>query len=268
MTDIPIQKIDHKKFHIKHILSRFLVTVLHSNRTYSYPSCRSYHILLPTTFHLSKMNQNPSQNQNSIPTIQPSQATKLLNALKEQLAQAQSAGADTAKAKQHYARAEQIKQVLLNYRQQQQRQRSAGAAAPGGAANGAANTPSVGGAPNQMNTSQTAPQQMQSSPVGLSVPAGNSGVSGQYGLSQYGARNMGSSGPVGGAGPASSPGVNTSQGAPRSGTTPGAPADCPTLPSPSKGTRISARDSCCLNRRYVLLSPPEDQICPLTRPTS
>lgn len=173
------------------------------------------------------MNQNPSQNQNSIPTIQPSQATKLLNALKEQLAQAQSAGADTAKAKQHYARAEQIKQVLLNYRQQQQRQRSAGAAAPGGTANGAANTPSVGGAPNQMNTSQTAPQQMQSSPVGLSAPAGNSGVSGQYGLSQYGARNMGSSGPVGGAGPASSPGVNTSQGAPRSGTTPGATGGLP-----------------------------------------
>lgn len=54
-----------------------------------------------------------------IQMMQPAQVTRLLDALKEELAQGKAAGADTAKARQHLAKANQIKQVLLNYQQQQ-----------------------------------------------------------------------------------------------------------------------------------------------------
>lgn len=79
------------------------------------------------------MSQNaPTTNQqNMIQMIQPAQATRLLEALKEELAQAK-ATSDPAKARQHYSRAEQIKQVLVNYRQQQQQQAAARANAQGG----------------------------------------------------------------------------------------------------------------------------------------
>lgn len=66
------------------------------------------------------MSQPPNSNQqNMIQMMQPAQVTKLLDALKEELAQGKAAGADTAKARQHLAKANQIKQVLLNYQQQQ-----------------------------------------------------------------------------------------------------------------------------------------------------
>lgn len=83
------------------------------------------------------MSQPP---QNMIQRIQPADVTRLLDALKEELAQAKAAGADTAKARQHYAKANQIKQVLVNY-QQQQKAAAARAAAPG----------LTGGAPTGMN---------------------------------------------------------------------------------------------------------------------
>lgn len=51
--------------------------------------------------------------------IQPSQANQLVQALKNEVTLAKAAGNDTAKAQQHYAKAESIKQVLLNYQAQQ-----------------------------------------------------------------------------------------------------------------------------------------------------
>lgn len=164
------------------------------------------------------MNQNPNPNQqNIIQTIQPAQATKLLKALKEELAEAQNAGTDTAKAKQHFARAEQIKQVLLNYRQQQQKQRSAGGNVPGAT-------------PNAAGRVQGAGQQMQSGTGGMTgtaPPQGTSGAQahGQYNQAQYPGRNVGNSGALGKVGPnvgnAASPGVGGAPNATRGASTPG-----------------------------------------------
>lgn len=64
--------------------------------------------------------------------MQPAQVTQLVEALKEELAQGKAAGADTAKARQHLAKANQIKQVLLKYQQQHKAQQArASGQAPG-----------------------------------------------------------------------------------------------------------------------------------------
>lgn len=79
---------------------------------------------------------NPNQSGNQRPgsarpvQIQHSQATQLVQALKNEVAMAKAAGNDSAKAQQHYAKAESIKQVLLNY-QAQQKARMAQQQAPG-----------------------------------------------------------------------------------------------------------------------------------------
>ncbi|CUM65155.1 uncharacterized protein PRCAT00002782001 [Priceomyces carsonii] len=52
-------------------------------------------------------------------TIQPGHVIHLVQALKNELAAAKAAENDRAKAQQHYAKAEDIKQVLLNYQAQQ-----------------------------------------------------------------------------------------------------------------------------------------------------
>lgn len=52
-------------------------------------------------------------------SIQPSQVNQLAQALRNEVSLAKAAGNDIAKAQQHYAKAESIKQVLLNYRDQQ-----------------------------------------------------------------------------------------------------------------------------------------------------
>ncbi|GEQ72855.1 hypothetical protein JCM33374_g6543 [Metschnikowia sp. JCM 33374] len=77
---------------------------------------------------MSQPPPNPNQ-RNVMPTIQPAQATRLLAALREELAKAKAAGQDTTTARQHFAKAEQIKQVLVNYRQQQQQRQAAAARA-------------------------------------------------------------------------------------------------------------------------------------------
>lgn len=51
--------------------------------------------------------------------IQPAQVNQLVQALKTELALVKAAGNDRARAQQHYAKAESIKQVLLNYQAQQ-----------------------------------------------------------------------------------------------------------------------------------------------------
>lgn len=79
------------------------------------------------------MSQSPNPNQqNMILMMQPAQVTQLVEALKEELAQGKAAGADTAKARQHLAKANQIKQVLLKYQQQHKAQQArASGQAPG-----------------------------------------------------------------------------------------------------------------------------------------
>ncbi|OBA19675.1 hypothetical protein METBIDRAFT_18199, partial [Metschnikowia bicuspidata var. bicuspidata NRRL YB-4993] len=89
---------------------------------------------------------------NIIQTIQPAQATRLLEALKEELAKAKAAGPDTARARQHYARAEQIKQVLVNYRQQQQQRQAAAARANTTGASTAGSRPGATGFASGANT--------------------------------------------------------------------------------------------------------------------
>lgn len=94
-----------------------------------------------------------------IQTIQPAQATRLLEALKEELAHAKAAGPDTPSARTHYARAEQIKQVLVSYRQQQQQRTAARNAAAANSTNGMPASGGVGpgSAPvgNSMNNGPT-----------------------------------------------------------------------------------------------------------------
>lgn len=51
--------------------------------------------------------------------IQPSQVNQLAQAYKNELESAKAAGSDTAKAQAHFAKAESIKQILLNYQAQQ-----------------------------------------------------------------------------------------------------------------------------------------------------
>lgn len=66
-----------------------------------------------------------TDNQNSgIQQIQPSQALRILEALKEELAKAKAVGQDTQEGKAHLFRAQQLKQVLTKF-QQQQRQAQA-----------------------------------------------------------------------------------------------------------------------------------------------
>lgn len=152
------------------------------------------------------MNQNstPSQ-QNIIQTIQPAQATKLLSALKEELAQAQDAGTDTAKAKQHFARAEQIKQVLLNYRLQQQKQRG-NAGTQSAASNAAVRVPDTGPQMQGASTRRLGPG---------ATPGDNSVQSqGHYNQIQYGTRSMGTPANPGN-GNAASPNVAPVQGGTR-----------------------------------------------------
>ena len=141
---------------------------------------------------------NPNQ-QNMIQTIQPAQATRLLEALKDELAKAKAAGPDTAKARLHYARAEQIKQVLVNYRQQQQ-QRQAAAARVNSAGSFAGATPT--------SSATTGPGMATQNTVPGSAPAHtnqaqfhNSNVGSRPGSTGFasGANAMGSNGPVGSA---------------------------------------------------------------------
>lgn len=51
--------------------------------------------------------------------IQPGQANQLVQALKNEISMAKAAGGDASKAQHHYAKAESIKQILLNYQAQQ-----------------------------------------------------------------------------------------------------------------------------------------------------
>lgn len=131
----------------------------------------------------NNMSQNqPTPNQqNMVQMIQPAQATRLLEALKEELAQAKAAGADTAKARQHYARAEQIKQVLVNYRQQQQQKAAAArASTPTGSA-GTQNIPSLGSsnmAVPPLNPSMGAAQQFPGSSAGAGMAPGGASMGG------------------------------------------------------------------------------------------
>lgn len=159
------------------------------------------------------MNQN-TPNQNYPPTIQHSQATRLLNALKEELAQAKAAGEDSAKAKQHYTRAEQIKLVLMTYRQQQ-RQRSAGANGQD-ASNGFSGSANAGSTGGHIQGSD-----MQGASAGPNPTQSGAGQApGRFNQSQYPARNMGNvGGGVGSTGNPSNPGnagVSGASGAARS----------------------------------------------------
>lgn len=60
-----------------------------------------------------------------MPTIQPSQATHLVQALKKEIELARAAGSDRTKAKQHSDKAENIKAILLNYQAQQKSRQQA-----------------------------------------------------------------------------------------------------------------------------------------------
>lgn len=141
------------------------------------------------------MSQPP---QNMIQRIQPADVTKLLDALKEELAQAKAAGADTAKARQHYAKANQIKQVLVNY-QQQQKAAASRAASPGqgvGAPSGINPAPlpqlSAAGAQGASMGGVTG--------SGASIPSATGGVGGAIGAGSPGAagnKMFASTGPSG-----------------------------------------------------------------------
>lgn len=135
------------------------------------------------------MSQPP---QNMIQRIQPADVTRLLDALKEELAQAKAAGADTAKARQHYAKANQIKQVLVNY-QQQQKAAAARAAAPGNASSGTAQAPmtqlGAGGGQGTPMSGAAAPN--------VSTPSAAVGVGGPIGTSAPGTTGAKSFSPAG-----------------------------------------------------------------------
>lgn len=82
------------------------------------------------------MSNQPTANQrNIIQTIQPAQASQLIEALKDELAKAEAAGNDSAAARQHYLKAERIKQILVTYRQQQEQRSAARSAASAGTPN-------------------------------------------------------------------------------------------------------------------------------------
>ncbi|RKP32204.1 hypothetical protein METBISCDRAFT_3645, partial [Metschnikowia bicuspidata] len=175
--------------------------------------------------------------------IQPSQATRLLNALKEELSQAQNAGQNSAKAKQHYARAEQIKQVLLNYRQQQQRQRATGA---GAATASGAETPNGAG------------NRPQAPPAGQGSSQNTGGVhtQGQLAQAQYPARGMGNATNIGtvgtvgtGGAPAGSTGGAAAPGAARGAATPASAAPAAVLPK----TAVTVEKYQDLRKRLLVL---------------
>lgn len=140
-----------------------------------------------------------SQPPNMIQRIQPADVTRLLDALKEELAQAKAAGTDTAKARQHYAKANQIKQVLVNYQQQQKAAAARNASGNSGPSTSASNTGSnmgsnvgsntasnmgnIGGNPNMggsanpgANLSNNQPNNMMGGGNFNSGPSGNTGV--------------------------------------------------------------------------------------------
>lgn len=109
------------------------------------------------------MSQPPNPNQqNMIQMMQPAQVSQLVEALKEELAQGKAAGADSAKARQHFAKANQIKQVLLKYQQQHKAQQAR--------ANGQI-PPTTGGQPSPG-------QPMTNMASGSQLPAGNSPATG------------------------------------------------------------------------------------------
>lgn len=130
------------------------------------------------------MSQPPNTNQqNMILMMQPAQVTRLLDALKEELAQGRAAGADQAKARQHLNKANQIKQVLLNYQQQQK----AAQARANGASTSSSSAPAL--APQaqnmaNMNMAQTAPaatpqgQNFATNVAGTGRTTGVAGVNG------------------------------------------------------------------------------------------
>lgn len=120
------------------------------------------------------MSQSPNPNQqNMILMMQPAQVTQLVEALKEELAQGKAAGADTAKARQHLQKANQIKQVLLKYQQQQRAQQAR--------ANGQAGATSGNQAPQgQQMTGMAAGNQM-----GTGAPAATGAQASSMGQQQY-----------------------------------------------------------------------------------
>lgn len=134
-------------------------TSVHLDRTLDKPNTS-----VPSTVMSQNLGNPPSQTsasqQNMIQMIQPAQATRLLEALKEELAQAKAAGADTARARQHYARAEQIKQVLVNYRQQQQQR-----AAASQLNSGSSSAPGAGTAPGGSASTNGASQMASNSGI-------------------------------------------------------------------------------------------------------
>lgn len=84
------------------------------------------------------MSQPPQQNQTGQSSgpqmIQPSQATRLLAVLKDEIEQAKRE-TNQEEARKHYARADQIKQVLVTYQRQQRAAAARAQAAQGGAGN-------------------------------------------------------------------------------------------------------------------------------------
>lgn len=116
------------------------------------------------TLTTNTMSNQPTANQrNIIQTIQPAQASQLIEALKDELAKAEAAGNDSAAARQHYLKAERIKQILVTYRQQQEQRSAARSAASAGTPN-----MDVYQQQQQQNQpSQQPPQQSARNPVNL-----------------------------------------------------------------------------------------------------
>lgn len=127
-------------------------------------------------------------------SIQPSQANQLVQALKNEVSLAKAAGNDTAKAQQHYAKAESIKQVLLNYQaqqrarmaqqQQQQQQQGRTATESAGALGSAASN-------NQVRNRPVGPQSNASAQAGIKQSLGMQGSPGYAGGSASPAPSMG-----------------------------------------------------------------------------
>lgn len=126
-------------------------------------------------------------------SIQPSQANQLVQALKNEVSLAKAAGNDTAKAQQHYAKAESIKQVLLNYQaqqrarmaqqQQQQQQGRTPTESAGTLGNAAGN--------NQVRNRPVGPQSNPSAQAGISQPQGMQSSPGYTGGSASPAPSIG-----------------------------------------------------------------------------
>lgn len=96
----------------------------------------------------SQPGANPRPGAGRAVNIQPSQIPQLAQAFKNEIQLAKQAGDDTAKAQQHYAKANSIKQILMNYQAQQKALKASQAANQGIQSNQA-----------QQNTTQNANQQ-------------------------------------------------------------------------------------------------------------